>query len=245
MQTDPVTGLALAPTGPLRVAVNLGNGLLAKRTSTSSTPEGVSVDLARHLASQLGLAVEYLCFDGAANAVAALKNGHADLGFFAIDPERGAGLHYTPPYITIEGCYLVAANSPLLTMQEVDRASHQVVVGAGSAYDLFLKKHLQQARILRVATSQQVVDQMLALQADVAAGVRQQLESDAKRLGGLRLLEGNFMLIQQAMAIPDNRGQLVSDYLDRFILAMKSSGFLSRSLLQHQISGVSIPPPLL
>lgn len=51
-----------------------------------------------------------------------------------------------------------------------------------------------------------VVDTFLASGADVAAGVKQQLEADARRFGGLRLLDGRFMVIQHAIGTPKRRG---------------------------------------
>jgi polar amino acid transport system substrate-binding protein len=43
----------LAPTGTLRAAINLGNPVLA--AGTACEPTGVTVDLARELASRLGV----------------------------------------------------------------------------------------------------------------------------------------------------------------------------------------------
>jgi polar amino acid transport system substrate-binding protein len=133
----------------------------------------------------------------------------ADIGFFAIDPLRGADIAFTAPYVLIEGCYLVREGSPLRANDEVDREGHTVVVGKGSAYDLYLTRQLNSARIERSPTSPTVVDTFMALgdQADVAAGVKQQLEADAARLGGLRLLPGRFMVIRQAMGVPKSRGR--------------------------------------
>ena len=58
-----------------------------------------------------------------------VKNGSLDLIFVAIDPVRGADISYTPPYIQIEGAYLVKANSPLQKNDEVDRLGNEIVVG--------------------------------------------------------------------------------------------------------------------
>ena len=81
------------------------------------------------------------------------------------------------------------------------------MVGRGSAYDLFLTRELKTARAgLRAPTSPAVVDEFLKQRADVAAGVRQQLQADAARLGGVRLLPGRFMVIEQAMGVPAARG---------------------------------------
>ena len=148
------------------------------------------MDLARGFAALLGVELELVVFDTAGKSVDAVTEERADIGFFAIDPKRGEGIRFTAPYVLIEGCYAVRESSPLSANEEVDRPGTTVVVGQGSAYDLFLTRELKQATILRAPSSPAVVEHFLAQAADVAAGVRQQLEADALRLGGLRLLPG-------------------------------------------------------
>ncbi|MGE5866245.1 MAG: transporter substrate-binding domain-containing protein, partial [Rhizobacter sp.] len=194
MKPDPGVLRALAPTGVLRAAINLGNPILAGTDPATGQPRGVSVDLARALAGQLGVALEPIMFQAAGRSVEAVTADEADIGFFAVDPVRGAGIAFTPPYVLIEGCYLVHDASALHRNEEVDRPGHRVAVGLGSAYDLHLSRDLEHAAIVRAPTSPTVVDTFLAEGLEVAAGVRQQLEADARRVGGLRLLEGHFMV---------------------------------------------------
>jgi polar amino acid transport system substrate-binding protein len=87
-----------------------------------------------------------------------------------------------------------------------------------------------------------VVDTMVAQRLDVAAGVKQQLEADAKRLPGVRLLAGRFMVINQAMATPKGR-TAGARYLAEFVEEMKSSGFVANALARHGIEGATIAPP--
>jgi len=68
----------------------------------------------------------------------------SDIGFFAIDPVRGAQIAFTEAYVLIEGSYLVRDSSPLQQNEEVDREGLRVTVGKGSAYDLFLTRELRQ-----------------------------------------------------------------------------------------------------
>jgi polar amino acid transport system substrate-binding protein len=226
----------------LRVAINLGNPILAHWDAQAGQAGGVSVDLAQALAQRLGIALELVVVDAAGKSVEAVSNDLADVGFFAVDPVRGAGIGFTAPYVLIEGCYLVRDESPIRSNEEVDRAGVQVVVGQGSAYDLFLTRELRQAQILRSATSPTVVDTFVAQQADVAAGVKQQLQADTRRIPGLRLLDGRFMLIQQAMGIPKSRSSEALAYLHSFVEEMKSSGFVAQALARHGIEGASVAP---
>ena len=233
---------AFTPTGRLRASINLGNPILAGRRADTGEGFGVSVDLARAFGRRLGTAIELVVFDAAGKSVDAVTREEADIGFFAIDPKRGEGIHFTDAYVLIEGCYLVRDDSPVRTNDEVDRAGTRLVVGKGSAYDLFLTREIRSASIERAPTSPAVVDFFLEQHADVAAGVKQQLQADAARRGGLRLLPGRFMVIQQAMGCPRSRGDAAALALREFIEEMKASGFVAESLSRHGIEGASVAP---
>jgi len=230
----------LAPTGKLRACINLGNPILARRLPGGEGVAGVSVDLARSLAQGLGVAAELVVVDAAAKSVETVRGGLADVGFFAVDPARGDGISFTAPYVIIEGAYLVREASPLRANDEVDRAGTRVMVGRGSAYDLFLTRALKAAQIVRAPTSPTVVDRMLAENADVAAGVRQQLQADAARLPGLRLLPGRFMVIEQAMGLRAGRGAAAEQYLRAFVERAKAGGFVAAALKRHGIEGAAV-----
>ena len=233
---------AFAPTGKLRASINLGNPILAARGVAGAPPTGVSVDLARGLAAQLGVELEMLVVEAAARSVEVVRGGQADIGFFAIDPLRGEGIRFTAPYVLIEGAYLVRQGSALKDNSEVDRAGTRLMVGRGSAYDLYLSRQIKAAQILRAPTSPTVVDEFMAQNADVAAGVRQQLEADAKRLGGLRLLPGRFMVIEQAMGVQAGRGEAAEALLRAYVEQAKSSGFVAQALARHGIQGAIVAP---
>lgn len=235
----------LAPTGCLRASINLGNPVLAHRDATTGEPTGVSVSLAKAFAEHLGLPLDLVVFDTAGKSVEAVTREEADFGFFAIDPVRGQGICFTAPYVLIEGAYLVREASHFARNDDVDREGVRVTVGKGSAYDLFLTRELKAATIERAPTSPTVVDVFVETQADVAAGVKQQLEADQKRFPGHRLLPGRFMVIQQAMGLPKGRSAEAVAYLKAFVEDMKASGFVAQALQRHGIEGASVAPAAL
>lgn len=232
----------MAPTGTLRAVINLGNPILARKDPATGQVLGVSVDLAQALAQQLKVPLTLISVTSAGKSVEVVTQGQADVGFFAIDPVRGQGIAFTPPYVVIEGSYLVKNDSPLQHNEQVDQAQQRVVVGLGSAYDLFLTRTLKQAQLVRAPTSPEVVSFFMAGHYDVAAGVKQQLEADAQKTSGVRLLPGHFMLIEQAMGQPNNRPPRARETLARFVAEMKSNGFVRDSLQRHRIEGAAIAP---
>ena len=229
-----------APTGSLRAAINLGNPILANKDAAGQ-PYGVSVELARELGKRLGLPVELVPFSAAGKVVEAAKAGQVDIAFVAIDPVRGGDMAQTPAYVQIEGAYMVQSASPIKTNAEVDRAGHRIVVGINSAYDLYLTREIKAATLVRAPSSPAVLDMMAAQKLEVAAGVKQQLQMDAKRIPGMRLLEGRFMVINQAMGLPKGR-DAAHAYLSGFVQEMKASGFVAQALTRHGIEGATVAP---
>jgi polar amino acid transport system substrate-binding protein len=230
---------ALIPTGRLRATINLGNPILAGRDPAGGSPYGVSVDIANELARRLGVAAHLIVVDAAAKAVEMVTSEQADVGFFAVDPVRGAGIAFTEPYVLIEGCFLVRRSAPITETSQVDTSGTRVAVGAGSAYDLFLTRELEHADIVRVPTSPAVVDAFIDQALEVAAGVKQQLQADMARHPGLRLIEKPFMVIRQAMGIARARGETAADYLRAFVDDLRSSGYVRDSLARHGIKGAT------
>lgn len=233
---------SFAPTGTLRVGINLGNPVLAGTDASTQKPKGVTIDIANEIGKRTGLLVQLIPFQSAGATVDAIKSGNIDLVFVAIDPVRGKDISYTPPYIQIEGAYMAKASSLIKSNEEVDVLGNEIVVGKGSAYDLYLTREIKQATILRAATSQAVVDDFMGGQGNIAAGVKQQLESDAARYSGLRMLPGQFMVINQAIGIPKARPeyQKTSAYLSAIITELKASGFVADAMKRHDIQGAKV-----
>ncbi|MES2586556.1 MAG: ABC transporter substrate-binding protein [Pseudomonadota bacterium] len=237
---DPSLLSSFAPTGCLRVGINLGNPLLA--SLEGGIPNGITVDIANHIANQLQLPIAFTCYQMAGATVDAVKAGNEDLVFVAIDPVRGADISYTPAYIQIEGAYMVKDSSPLTKNEDVDKAGNEIVVGKGSAYDLYLTREIKQASLLRSANSQAVVDDFMSGSGNVAAGVKQQLESDAQRYEGLRMLPGRFMVINQAIGTPKARVDFekITAYLSSVTQELKTSGFIAEAMLRHKVQGAQV-----
>jgi polar amino acid transport system substrate-binding protein len=241
MKPTPELIAEFAPTGKLRAALNMGNPVLAHSKTSSEKPAGVSIDLARAFAELLGVEAVFLQFDTPGKSGAAIGAHEADIGFLAVDPQRAERIHFTAPYIEIEGCYVVREDSPLQTNGDVDQPGIQIVAGIASAYELYLSRNLKNAKVLTVPTSEGVMRSWLAMpQAQAAAGVKQQLQADAKREGGVRLIPGRFMVISQAMAMPRDTSAAAQEFLGTYIAQQKASGFVAEALKRHGIEGASV-----
>jgi polar amino acid transport system substrate-binding protein len=228
----------LAPSRTLRVGINLGNPVLVQ-TDATGEPTGVTVDLARELARRLGVPVELNRFDAAGKSFEALKGGKLDIVFLAIEPVRAAEVAFSAPYVIIEGVYMVPKDSAIKSNDEVDRQGIRIGVNKASAYDLFLTRSLKHATLVRGEGSlDQLVDQKL----DVVAGVKQPLVAYLKAHPDMRLLDGRFMEIQQAMGTVKGR-DIGARYLHGFIEELKASGFVADALKRSNQPDAAVAPP--
>jgi len=219
---------ALAPTGTLRAAINLGNAVLAQRQGDGS-PAGVTVDLSHEIGRRLGVPVALTAFDAAARVVEALGSGAFDIGFLAIDPHRADTIDFTQAYVRIEGAYIVRSDAPYRTPADIDAAGIRIGVGTGAAYDLFLSRQLRHASLVRYPTSAEVFAGFLRDGLEAGANIRQPADAHAAEHGGLRVLAEPFMQIRQAVAIPRGRGPARA-WVDAALVDLKASGFIARAL---------------
>lgn len=229
-----------APSGVLRAGINLGNAVIAQAGADGGEPRGVGPALARELARRLDLPVTFTCYDAAGKLADAVKQGAWDVAFLAIDPERAQEIDFTDAYVEIEGTYMVRADSPLQRIGDVDREGIRVAVGLKTAYDLYLSRELKHAGLVRSDSSKAAIAQFLAGNLDVVAGVKQPLVAKAASTPGLRVMDGNFMVIRQAAAVPRGRNE-AKDYFARFIEEMKSSGFVARALKESGVEASVAP----
>ena len=231
----------LAPTGTLRAAINFGNGVLAQK-GADGTAQGITPDLARELGKRLNVPVSLVPFEAAGKAFEAAAQNTVDVLFVAIEPVRAKEVDFSPPYVLIEGTYLVMQDSPLKAVEDVDRPGIRITVGGGSAYDLFLTRTLKNAALVRTAGGCCAnIDLFRAEKLDAVAGVRQPLVAYAKTHPDVRVMEGHFQEIRQAMGTPKGRPAAVA-YLRTFIEEMKASGFVADALKRSNQLDAQVAP---
>jgi polar amino acid transport system substrate-binding protein len=244
---DPIARAELNPTGTLRVAINYGNRQLASRSGLASTrePVGVSVDIARELARQLSAMVRWVEYDSAEQMLGGVRGGEWDIAFLALDPSREDLVDFSVAYLVIEGAILVPAASPLQRVEDIDRDGVRVVVGKGSIQDMVLARRLKRAQREHAVSAASVVETMLVSNAHAAAGSRAALAVEAKRRGGLRLLDGHFQRVLHAMAVPKGRLN-AKQALDSFLANLTENGFgsfIGAALSRHQVDGIDVISP--
>ena len=232
----------LAPGGRLRAAINLGNGVLAQKDPKTGQLGGISVILARELAKRLALPLDLIPFNSAGDTFDAMEKGQWDVAFLAVEMERAAKIDFSPPYVAIDGTYMVWKDAPYKTVGDLDRPGVKISVGRGAAYDLYLSRTLKNAQLQRAPTSGASIDLFFNDKLDAAAGVRQALEARAEGRTDVRILEDRFSRIDQAIGIPKGHA-LGAAYVRNFIEELKASGAVRKGLDATGQKSAAVAPP--
>jgi polar amino acid transport system substrate-binding protein len=238
-QVSPELRKEFAPTGTLRVGLNMSNFLLTA-TDAAGKPKGVAPDIGLELGKRLGLAVELVPYANPGLLADAAKTGAWDVGFLGAEPQRANEIDFTAAYSEIEATYLVPAGSPIKTIADVDRAGVRIAISGRSAYDLYLTRVLKHAELIRErgdAIMKRFVDEKL----EAMAGLRPGLMKDQQKLPGSRILEGNFTTVQQAAGTPKGR-PAAAKYLKEYIEDVKASGFVAKMIEKNNVHGLAVAP---
>lgn len=240
-QDIPVVRAELAPTGTLRVALNLANFLLVNaQRDAQGAPAGIAPDIGRELARRLGVALGFVPYAQPGDLAAAASSGAWDVGLIGADPLRAQEIIFTPAYIEIEATYLVLADSPIHLIEEVDRPGVRIALADKSAYDMFLRRTLKHATLHRAEGLEASFQLFVRDKLDVLAGLKPRLIADQKKHPGSRILAGHFTSIQQAIGTPSKR-TAAAVYLREFAEDIKT-GLVAQLIAKHGVQGVTVAP---
>jgi polar amino acid transport system substrate-binding protein len=232
----------LAPTGVLRAAINMGNFLLVTGRTSAGDPEGVAPDMAREIASQLGVPVAYVPYARPGELADAAGSGVWDIGLIGAEPQRAEKIAFTPAYVEIEATYLVPAGSPLQTIADVDKRGRRVAVTARSAYGLWLENNYKEGELLQFDNAEAALKAFDGEKLDAYAGLRPGLIDLQKARPGSRILDGQFTAVQQAVGTARSNAAGAT-FLRDFVEEAKKSGLVARLIERHKVTGrLSVAP---
>ena len=231
----------LAGTGKLRAGINYGNFILATKDKATGESRGVAIDLARDVARRLGVPLEIVAYETVAAMVDAAKTGAWDIAFLGIDPAREGEIGFTAAHLHIEATYLVPGRSPLRAVADVDREGVRVAAPARANYELYLTRNLKAAELVRASSHEAAFDLLVKGEVHALAGLKQALIGLVDELPGSRMLDGQFMVVPQAIGVPRGRDAGLA-FLRTVVEEAKASGLIARAIENTGARGVSVAP---
>ena len=231
---------ALAPTGTLRVGINLSNFLLVSGQSTDGTPAGVSPDLARYIAAFLDVPCQFVAFETPGQLADAAVDDVWDICTIAHEPERARLIDFSQPYVLIDAHFLVRADSPFTSNEDIDQTNVKIAAFYRSAYDLWLRDNLHHASLLAADSIEQSHDLFLRGEADVLASLKPRLKLAATQH---RMITPRFTAIKQAVGSKKTDPAVLQSLNDLITAAIKD-GFIEASLAAHGVDDkLTLPEP--
>jgi polar amino acid transport system substrate-binding protein len=233
----------LAPHGVLRTGINLANFLLVGPADAKGHRTGLGPEFARMIALRLGVPFTCVPFVSPRELADATNRDVWDICLIGAERDRAQTIAFTSAYLEIDATCLVHAESPLLSAQTLDRAGVSIAAATGSAYELWLTRHMRHAQLLRAPTHDHAYEAFAQGKADALAGLRPRLLRDESTLAGVRLLDGCFTAVQQAVGT-HLQHEAGAAFLERFVEEAKASGLIDELIERHQVRGVRTAPLL-
>lgn len=232
----------LAPTGVLRAGINLSNFLLVTGRSESGDPTGVAPDMAREIATALGVPVKYVTFKSPGELGDQVGKDVWDIGLIGAEPQRAEKIQFTAAYVEIEATYMVPEGSPIKSIADVDKKGVRIAVSARSAYDLWLVNNIRNATLVQVNGLDAAYEKFMSDKLEVLAGLRPGLLKDVEKAPGLKILDGKFTAVQQAVGTAKANVEGAA-FLADFVEKAKKSGMVQSFIDRHKVKGLSVAPP--
>ena len=226
----------LSSNGILRAAINMSNFLLVTDKTKNGTPIGVSPDMAQELADKLNLQLKLIPYTTPGEIADDAENDKWDICNIGAEPQRAKKINFSAAYAEIQATYIVQSNSKINNILDVDKIGNKICVASRTAYGLWLERNIHNAELRQVEGVDSSFDVFLNENLDALAGLRPALIDDVKKISGAKILEGQFMSVQQAIGTSIQNIHS-SIYIAEFVEEMKKTGFVQKLIDKHNVSG--------
>jgi polar amino acid transport system substrate-binding protein len=229
----------VAPTGTLRAAYLANNPAQARTDSQTGALRGVVVDLVREWGRRLGVKTTLTGIQSPQSVIDAVRNGQADIGFVAYNPERAGPVQFSRPYLLVQQTFVVRQDSPIQSVTDIDRPDRKIGAGKGDSIALYLARTLKQARLVETTepTVGETLQAVVAGRIDAFGANRQRLTDAVKGVSGLRLLADDLYGVEQTIVVPNGNPQALKAAND-FIDDVRRSGFLGDAIDRSGVIGI-------
>lgn len=230
-------------TDMIRAAYLASNPAQATKDPATGQPRGVVPDLVRELERMRGVTVSLVGLPSPQRVIDAVRNGEAEIGFVAYNPERAGPVEFSKPYLLVNQTFIVKSDSPIKSIADIDRQGHKLGATRADSIALYLRRTLKQGTLLELDdTSRETIDRLLRDGAiDAFGSNRQRLTDWTKDAKGIRLLSDDLYGVEQAIIVPGGRRDAL-DAANQFIDEVRRSGFLKTSIERSGVVGIAVAP---
>jgi len=231
----------IAPTGELRVGLNMSNFLLINSKGLNGLPDGVSPDIGKKLAEELNVSCKLVQFERPGLLADAVNEDRWDIGNIAYEKERSKTIDFSNPYVNIDANFIFRNKYNFKNNEEINRSGIKIAVAERSAYDLWLTDNFKNAELIKVKTIDSSHKLFREGHVDVLAGLKPKLIEELKTNNDFKIISNPFTYINQAIGIKKGNPEIL-DFLNGFISKLIKNGFIEQLLKKHKVQDkLSIP----
>ena len=231
----------IAPTGVLRVGVNMSNFLLVNSKDKLGVIDGVSPGIGKKLAKELNISFEIVQFANPGLLADAVDNNEWDIGNIASEKERGKTIDFSDPYVNIDANFLFREEDNFKNNNDIDQSGIKIAVFERSAYDLWLTENFKKAELIRVNSIEESHNLFKENKVNILAGLKPKLIEEMKKNNNYEMIQSPFTYIKQSIGIKKGNPEVL-DFINKFISNIIKEGYIKSLLKQHNVQDkLSIP----
>ena len=231
----------IAPTGVLRVGVNMSNFLLVNSKDKLGVVDGVSPGIGKKLAKELNISFKIVQFANPGLLADAVNNNEWDIGNIASEKERSKTIDFSDPYVNIDANFLFREEDKFKNNNDIDQSGIKIAVFERSAYDLWLTENFKKAELIRVNSIEESHNLFKENKVNILAGLKPKLIDEMKKNNNYEMIQSPFTYIKQSIGIKKGNPEVL-DFINKFITNNIKEGYIKSLLKQHNVQDkLSIP----
>jgi polar amino acid transport system substrate-binding protein len=235
---------ALAPTGRLRAGIAVGSAISAtwaKRDAKTGLPFGPTVDLATIFAARTSLDLALVEYGSSGEIIKAASAGGWDVSFTPVDEERKTQVDFGPSFALSESTYMVLPGSSISNLDEVDRVDVCVLGVENTATIRASRRSLKNTTVVGLPSLDEVLTKFRNGEAEAIALGKESLVSLLPSLPGARILDGHFLALETAVAVP--RGNVAGlEVFSRILEELKADGTVRLIFDKYGMTSTTVAP---
>ena len=225
----------------LRIGINMSNFLLVDKSSTFDEPRGLSPDIGKLLANKIGIDSKFIAYKNPGELADAVNKDEWDVGNFAYESRRAETIDFSNAYVNIDANFLVNPKHKIQNNKQADRENVKIAVVNRSAYDLWLSKNFNMAKLIKVSTIIETHKLFNEGKVHVLAGLKPKLLEEKIKNPNLDLIQEPFTQIKQSIGIKKGNPEIIM-FLNDFIRQIINDGTLHKLLQKYNLENkLTIP----
>ena len=225
------------------IAISAAGGAFWAHQDESGAYRGVTVDLARALAADLGRDLQILAYPNSNEITEDAARGAWDFTFIPMDEARAQKLDFGPVYNASESTWLVRPGLALETQDDVDAPHVRPIAVANTTTGRAAAAFLKRTQVRGYATMAEIMDALRTGEGDAFAMSRDGLERLSRDLPGSRVLPGRFFEAKTAAAVPRGQAAML-ETVTAFLRRTAQDGRLRAILDANEMGEAEIPAGL-